>query len=49
MDEVKYFSPDLKVSLRGLLVFTAAFTGSLCSPRSTPAQSICVVIKQQSD
>ncbi len=49
MDEVMYFSLDLKVSLRGPLVFTAAFTGSFCSPRSTPAQSICVVIKQPSD
>lgn len=49
MDEVMYFSSDLKVSLRGPLAFTAAFTGSLCSPRSTQAQSICVVIKQQSD
>lgn len=44
MDEVKYFSSDLKVSVRGLLALAAAFTGSLCS-----TQSICVVIKQQSD
>ncbi len=49
MDEVMYFSLDLKVSLRGLLVFTAAFTRPFCSPHSTRAQSICAVIKQQSD
>lgn len=49
MDEVMYFSSDLKVSLRGPLAFTAAFTRLLCYPRPTLVQSICVVIKQRSD
>lgn len=44
MDEVVYFCSHLKVSLRGPLVFTAAFTDS-----PLWAQSICVVIKQQGD